>query len=306
MAPTRSAPAAAAPDPGPGPGTARRRAPEPRRRTRRRTRANPLAGFGAFIWLLVVGVPVYALLVATLQRSDRYLESGPLTPPGDPTLENYTKAIENGFLVFVGNTLLVTAGVVALVVVLAVPVGYAVVRARTRGTDALFRFFLLGLAIPAQAVIIPVYLIIRELGLYDTLPAIVLPTAAFALPVCVLILTGSMRDISDDLYEAMALDGAGQVRTFFRLVVPLSRSGISTVAVYAALQAWNNFLFPLILTQSREQRVITLGLFDFQGQYRVDIPGLLAAVVLSAVPIFVMYLIARRSLVNGLMGVGGK
>ncbi|GAB3458793.1 carbohydrate ABC transporter permease [Streptomonospora sediminis] len=271
-----------------------------------RHRPNLVAGLGAFCWLLVVGVPIYALLSATFQQSTEYRSAGPLALPADPTLDNYARAIDNGLAGFVLNTLVVTAGTVVLVVALAVTAGYAIVRTRTWMSDSFFRMFLLGLAIPNQAVIIPVYLIIVQMGLYDSLIAIMLPTAAFALPVCILILTGSMRDISDDLYEAMALDGAGAGRTFFQLVVPLSRSGISTVAVYAALQAWNGFLFPLILTQSQANRVITLGLFEFQGTYRVDIAGLLAAVVLATIPLFIVYLVARRSLVSGLMGVGGK
>ncbi|WP_150254171.1 carbohydrate ABC transporter permease [Nocardiopsis deserti] len=276
-----------------------------RRRPGRR-RPNVLAGLGALVWLAVVGVPLYALLVATVQRSENYTSEGPLTPPTDPTLGNYVKAIENGVLGFVLNTAIVTVAVVAIVLVLASMTGFAVVRSRTRWTTGVFRMFLVGLAIPSQAVIIPVYLIIIELGLYDTLTAIVLPTAAFALPVCVLILVGSMRDISEELYEAMALDGAGPVRTFLQLVVPMSRSGLSTIGVYAALQAWNGFLFPLILTQSADNRLITMGLFEFQGEYRVDVPGMLAAVVLATLPLFLVYLFARRSLVRGMMGVGGK
>lgn len=271
-----------------------------------RRRPNLLAGAGSLLWLAVVGVPLYALLVATFQRSENYTSEGPLAPPTDPTLRNYVAAIENGLLGFVLNTAIVTLAVVVIVVALSATAGYAVVRSRTRWTNGVFRAFLLGLAIPSQAVIIPVYLIIVEMGLYDSLTAIVLPTAAFALPVCMLILVGSMRDISEELYEAMALDGAGSVRTFVQLVVPLSRPGLSTVAVYSALQAWNGFLFPLILTQSQDKRLITMGLFEFQGEYRVDVPGLLTAVVLSTVPLFIVYLVARRSLVAGLMGVGGK
>nr|WP_221442626.1 carbohydrate ABC transporter permease [Nocardiopsis algeriensis] len=265
-----------------------------------------MGGLGAFLWLLVVAVPLYTLLIATVQRSENYTAEGPLALPSEPTLRNYVAAIDNGLLVFVGNTALVTLAVAVLVMVLSATTAFAVVRSRSRWTQNVFRVFLLGLAIPSQAVIIPVYLIIVNLGLYDSLTAIVLPTAAFALPVCVLILVGTMRDISEELYEAMALDGAGVARTFTQLVLPMSRSGLSTVGVYAALQAWNGFLFPLILTQSADKRVITMGLFEFQGEYRVDVPGLLTAVVLSTVPLFVVYLLARRSLVNGLMGVGGK
>jgi xylobiose transport system permease protein len=124
--------------------------------------------------------------------------------------------------------------------------------------------------------------------------------------VCALILTGVMRDITSDLYEAMAMDGASPWRVFFQLVVPLSKGGLSTIMVFSALQAWNGFLFPLVLTQSDSSKVITLGLFNFQTEHGVDIPGLLAAVVLSMLPIFIVYLFARRALVQGLMGVGGK
>jgi xylobiose transport system permease protein len=143
--------------------------------------------------------------------------------------------------------------------------------------------------------------------LYDTLAAIVLPTAAFSMPVCALILTGAMRDIPEELYEAMALDGAAPGRMLVQLVIPLSRGAIATAAMYAALlQAWNGLIFPLILTQSDSTRVLTLSLYNYIGQFRIDIPALLAAVVLSGVPIFAAYLLARRALVNSFVGLGGK
>ncbi|KAF4410228.1 ABC transporter permease [Streptomyces sp. Ru87] len=269
-------------------------------------RWNIPAGFGALIWLVVIGAPLYALVASTLRTRDDYLEKGALSIPGEPTLENYNKVLESSFFQYLVNTAIVTVASAAIVIVLSVTIGYTVVRTRTRMSQRFFQVFLLGLAIPAQAVIIPVYLIITKLNLYDSLLGIILPVSAFSLPVCVLILSGTMRDIDEEMYESMALDGAGPARILWQLVVPLSRSGISTVGVYAALQAWNNFLFPLILTQSQETKVLTLGLYDFVGQFRVDIPALLAAVVLSIVPIFVVYLFARRQLVNGLMGVGGK
>ncbi|MEW2517176.1 carbohydrate ABC transporter permease [Actinacidiphila alni] len=269
-------------------------------------RPNYLAGLGSLVWLFLIGLPLYVMLAATLQDRADYSANGPLAFPEHVTLHNYTQDFSNGFGHFFLNTLLVTLAVVAIVLLLVPPLSYAIVRSRGRITTGVFRLFLLGLAIPAQAVIVPMFYVISKAGLYDNLIGVILPTAAFSLPVCALILTGVMRDITPDLYEAMAMDGASPWRVFFQLVVPLSKGGLSTIMVFSALQAWNGFLFPLVLTQSDSSKVITLGLFNFQTEHGIDIPGLLAAVVLSMLPIFVVYLFARRALVQGLMGVGGK
>lgn len=271
-----------------------------------RRRPNYLAGLGSLVWLFVVGLPLYVMLAATLRSRSDYAEHGPLSFPHHVTLHNYTEDFSNGFGRYFLNTVLVTAAVVALVLLLVPPLSYAIVRSRGRTTTGVFRLFLLGLAIPAQAVIVPMFYVISQAGLYDNLAGVILPTAAFSLPVCALVLTGVMRDITPDLYEAMALDGATPARVFFQLVLPLSKGGLSTIVVFSALQAWNGFLFPLVLTQSDSTKVITLGLYNFQTEHGVDIPGLLAAVVLSMLPIFIVYLFARRALVQGLMGVGGK
>ncbi|WP_433573540.1 carbohydrate ABC transporter permease [Streptomyces sp. CA-251247] len=269
-------------------------------------RPNYLAGFGSLVWLFLVGLPLYVMLIATFQSRADYAANGPLAFPDNFTLDNYINDLNDGFAQYFLNTVIVTVAVVGIVLLLVPPLAYAIVRSQGRTTGAVFRLFLLGLAIPSQAVIVPVFYLISKAGLYDNLIGVILPTAAFAMPVCALILTGVMRDITPELYEAMTVDGASPWRTFFQLVVPLSRSGLSTIVVFSALQAWNGFLFPLVLTQSAETKVITMGLYDFQTEHGVDIPGLLAAVVLSMLPILLVYLFARRALVQGLMGVGGK
>ncbi|MFI0900933.1 carbohydrate ABC transporter permease [Streptomyces sp. NPDC020983] len=269
-------------------------------------RPNYLAGFGSLVWLVLIGLPLYVMLAATLQSRSDYSSNGPLSWPKHFTLDNYTQDFSNGFGHYFLNTVLVTAAVVAIVLVLIPPLSYAIVRSQGKATTGVFRLFLLGLAIPSQAVIVPMFYLITKAGLYDNLIGVILPTAAFSLPVCALVLTGVMREINSELYEAMAMDGASPTRTFFQLVVPLSKSGLSTIVVFSALQAWNGFLFPLVLTQTDPSKVITLGLFNFQTEHGIDVPGLLAAVVLSMLPIFIVYLFARRALVQGLMGVGGK
>ncbi|MEV0177828.1 carbohydrate ABC transporter permease [Streptomyces sp. NPDC050625] len=281
------------------------RPPAPRRRHWTR-RANPLAGVSTVIWLAVVIIPIYAMISASLTKQDEALGNNALKPPTDPTLDNYNTVLHNGFGHYLANTAIVAAAVVAIVLVLCVPLAYVAVRTRNVWSGSAFRLFLLGVAIPAQAVVVPLYLMIAKLNLYDSLLAIILPTAAFAMPVSMLILTGTLRDISEELYEAMALDGASTTRMLFQLVIPMTKGGISTVVIYSALQAWNGFLFPLIFTQSDGPRVLTLGLFNYVSQFGVNIPALLASVVLSGIPIFAVYLVARRALVGGLMGVGGK
>ncbi|MEO3787524.1 carbohydrate ABC transporter permease [Actinocorallia sp. B10E7] len=271
-----------------------------------RGRPNHLAGLGSLVWLAVVGLPLYVMLAASLQSRSDYSAGGPLSVPGRLTLQNYLDVFDGGFGRYFLNTLIVTVAVVAIVLLVVPPLAYAIVRSRGRATTVVFRLFLLGLAVPAQAVIVPMFYVISEAGLYDNLVGVILPTAAFSLPVCTLVLTGVMREIHTELYEAMAIDGASAGRMFFRLVLPLSKGGLSTITVFSALQAWNGFLFPLVLTQSAETKLITLGLYDFRTQHGVNVPGLLAAVVLSMLPILIVYLFARRALIQGLMGVGGK
>ena len=277
-----------------------------RGRAVRRSRPNLLAGVLAAGWLVVVAVPLYFLVSASLRTRAGYLADPPLAVPSDPTLESYTSVLEGGFARYLLNTVVVTAVTVALVVLLALPAAYAVARSESRLVQRGFSMLLVGLAIPAQAVIIPVYLIITQLRLYDSLTAIILPTAAFAMPVALLVLTNSLRDVPRELYEAQEVDGATPGRMLFTLVLPLARPALVTVSVFTALSAWNGFLFPLVLTQSESTRVLTLGLWNFQGQFGTNVPALLAAVTLSVVPIFAIYLVGRRFLIGGLTAGFGK
>jgi xylobiose transport system permease protein len=278
----------------------------PSRLRRAAVRANWAAGLAALAWLVFALTPIYLMVKDAVQTTDSYINAGPLSLPRHFTGHNFVDVFDRGFTRYLVNTAIVTVASAALTVLLAFPAAYAIVRSRSRLVSGVFRVFLAGLAIPAQATIIPVFLMITRMHLYDSLTAIVLPTVAFGLPLSVLVLASALRDVPRELYEAMTLDGSGSVRLLWSLALPLSRASITTVSVYSALNAWNGFLFPLILTQSDEQRVQTLGLYNFQGEFTSNVPGLMAAVLLSALPIFVVYLFARRWLIAGLAGVGGK
>jgi raffinose/stachyose/melibiose transport system permease protein len=149
-------------------------------------------------------------------------------------------------------------------------------------------------------VIIPVYLIIIRLHLYDTLLAIILPSIAFAIPLSVLVLSNFIRDVPKELFESMRMDGATEWGTLWRLALPLTRPALVTVTIYNGIGIWNGFLLPLVLTQSPDQRTIPLALVSFQGQFNVNVPAVLAAVTVTTLPIILLYAIGRRQLLSGL------
>ncbi len=265
-----------------------------------RTRPNVLGGLGGWLWLAITIVPIYYIVVTSLRPQSDYYSENPLSLPSAPSLDAYRQVLENDFLRYFGNSLVVTLVSVALILAVSLLASYVVVRSTRPAAQRLFRMFLLGIAIPIQATIIPVYYLIVRIGLYDTLLALILPSVAFAIPITVLILSNFLRDVPRELFEAMRVDGATEWGMLRHLAVPLTKPAIVTVGVYNALNVWNGFLFPLILTQSADTRVLPLSLWSFQGEFSVNIPAVLAAVVLSVLPILAAYIVGRRQLVSGL------
>lgn len=272
-----------------------------------RRRPNWLAGLGGIIWLAIVVIPIYWIVITSFKTQSTYFVENPLKPPSSPTLENYRLVIANDFAQYFLNSVTVTLGTILPAVFISFMAAYAIIR---RGTTRFMRsvnsLFLMGLAIPLQATIIPVYLIIIRLKLYDSLPAIILPSIAFAIPLSVLVLSNSIRDIPKELFDAMRVDGASEWGMLWRLAFPLGRPALVTVCIYNGLGVWNGFLLPLILTQSAEKRTLPLALATFQGQYSINVPAVLASVTLTALPIVVLYALGRRQLLSGLTAGFGK
>lgn len=294
-----------------GPATGRRGASRPPApaagRMARLARLNWVGGIAGWAWLVVAMLPIYWIVVSSFKTQATFFATNPLAPPGEWSLESYRLVLANDFVRYFTNSLVVTVGAIVPAVLISFMAAYAIVRGGSgrflRVTNSLF---LLGLAIPLQAVIIPVYLIIIRLRLYDTLTAMILPSVAFAIPLSVLVLGNFIRDVPRELFEAMRIDGCSEWGTMWRLAFPLTRPALVTVAIYNALGVWNNFLLPLILTQSPQRRTLPLALWTFQGQYGVNVPAVLASVVLTTAPILLFYAVGRRQLLSGLTAGFGK
>ena len=274
--------------------------------TRVKGRINYLGGLFGWIWLAIIILPIYYIVITSLKDQGAYFTSNPLSLPLPPTFTAYQQVVEADIGLYFLNSVIVTVGTVVPVVLFGFLAAYAIVRGRSRFLRLSRGLFLFGLAIPLQATIIPIYLIITRIKMYDTLGALILPSIAFGIPLTVLILSTFLRDVPRELFESMRMDGCTEWQMAWRLAFPLTRPAIVTVGIYTGLNVWNGFLFPLILTQSPDKRVMPLALWAFQGEYSVNIPAVLAAVVLSTLPILVLYVVGRRQLLSGLTAGFGK
>jgi raffinose/stachyose/melibiose transport system permease protein len=154
--------------------------------------------------------------------------------------------------------------------------------------------------IPVHTTLIPLYILVREWGWYDTLLALIGPYIAFSLPVSIFILTQFMQEIPRELEDAARIDGCSHFKMFWKIHFPLSTPAIATVAIYNFIQIWNEFVFVLVLTSSPENKTLPLGLRDFYGEFSVNVPGIMAALVLGTLPLLVAYFISQEKVVKGL------
>jgi raffinose/stachyose/melibiose transport system permease protein len=195
---------------------------------------------------------------------------------------------------------IVAGGATLISITISLLAAFAVVYRVSRPTGLIFSMFLVGFAVPIQALIIPLYVEILRTHLYNTLIGLILPLAAFSLPITVLILVNFLRDVPRELMNAMQIDGATPLQVLRLLVLPVTLPAVMTVAIFDFVTAWNNFLFPLILTQSSGNATLPLAVFNFEGTHFSNVPNIMACVAISAAPLLLLYLVGRKRMLVGL------
>jgi ABC-type glycerol-3-phosphate transport system permease component len=287
-------------------------------RQRRRARSEALSGIKGSskgfrvisfilgtIWLVIVLGPIYYMILASFRSGNQYFTANAWLPTGGLTLSSYSTMLHgSGIGTVLRNSAELAAGTIALVTVLSLGAAYRIVRRGSRYAAVSFRLILFGIAVPIQAIVIPLFFITTKIHIYDKLYGLTLVIAASLIPVAVLLMVNYVRLIPRELYDAMAVDGAGQWTTFTRLVFPMARPVLAVVSIYAGLGAWNNFLLPLILTQSNNDMVLPLGLYRFatNSEYGINVPVVMAFVFFTMVPILLLYIVLRRQFVKGIGG----
>jgi raffinose/stachyose/melibiose transport system permease protein len=258
-----------------------------------------------FIALLLVGTmlaPVVYIIIGGF-RTNSQITVDPAGWPNPWNLDNYLDIL--GGEVFwreVFNSTVVGLCTTAGVVALGLMASYVLARYRFRGRGAMYALFAAGLMFPLTVAITPLYILVRSLGLMNTLPGVILPQIGFGLPVTVIILVPFLRAIPDEIQEAASIDGCSRLGFFWRMVLPLSMPGVITVAILTFIQSWNGYLLPLFILNREETFTLPLGVQAFASQYSVDTAKVLAFTSLSMIPALLFFSLFQRRIVGGLTG----
>jgi ABC-type glycerol-3-phosphate transport system permease component len=220
--------------------------------------------------------------------------------PEAPTLQNYVTAFRPEFRTYFVNSVIVSGATVAITVTLGLLAAYSFTRARLALLTALMSLVVLAQMFPHAAIIIPIYRMMRGAQLLDTYAALIIAYVSVTLPVAIWLLRGFLEKMPVALEEAATIDGAGRLRVFLEIVVPLARPGIIATAVYVLIVTWQEFLFALSFTSTREMRTLPVGLNDFVGQYGIRYGELMASSVMVSVPVIAVFFLLQRYFVAGL------
>ncbi|MCH5674617.1 carbohydrate ABC transporter permease [Streptomyces gilvus] len=255
------------------------------------------------VLVLVGAVVVVPLLYAALSgfKSTDELSRNPFGLPEHWLTGNYTDILGSGdFWRLLGNSTLVAVATTVLVVAVSALAAFSFARFAFRGRELLFMFFTMGLMFPFAVAVLPLFLILRYLDLLDNPLGVILPQAAFGLPMTIIILRGFFRQIPGELEEAATLDGCSAFGFFWRVLLPMARPALGTVSVLAVVASWNNFMLPLLVFTDSKWWTLPLGVVQFQGQYSAEYARVFAYLVLAMVPALALYSVAERQLVGGL------
>ena len=258
--------------------------------------------FVALLLIAIMLVPVAYIILGGFRTNSEIT----VDPSGLPTawqFGNYFEVLASDvFWRQVGNSTIAAVATTFFVVLLGLMASYVIARYEFRGRAAMYALFAAGLMFPMTVAITPLYILVRTVGLMNTLPGVILPQIAFALPVTIIILVPFLRAIPRELQEAAAIDGASRLGFFWRIVIPLSMPGVITVGILAFIASWNGYLLPLFILNNADSFTLPLGVQAFASQYSVDTARVMAFTSLSMIPALVFFSLFERRIVGGLTG----
>ena len=275
----------------------------------RRSRAGRAAPFSnapvyviALALVAIVIVPIGYVVLGGF-RTTGQIAADPVGLPHPWVTENYVNVLTSGgFWRQVGNSTIIAAIATVLVVGVSALAAYPLSRFQFRGREAIYTIFTFGLLFPIAVAALPLYLLLRQLGLDETLLGVALPEAAFGIPITIIILRPFMRNVPPELEDAAAIDGCTSFGFLWRVLLPLSRPALLTVTILSVITSWNNYILPLLVLTDPNHWTLPLGAANYSTEHNADTAGVLAFTTLSMIPALVFFLFAERRIVGGLSG----
>jgi len=270
-----------------------------------RAKTQQIAGLSArYIVCVVVAIfmliPILTAFLGAVKTSAE-LNTKPFSLPTVWHWDNFTAVLSQSFFwQSITNSLIITISTVVLLLAVACPAAFVFARMSFPGREVIFNVILIGLLLPFAMAILPLYITLRNLQLLNTLWAVILPQAAFALPPTILILRNFFRAIPGELEDATYIDGGTPVDFFWRILLPLARPALAVIVMLNVVASWNNFLLPLIVLNDSNQWTIPLGIMQFQGEHSTEWALVMAYISLMMIPAIIFYLFAERHLIAGL------
>jgi raffinose/stachyose/melibiose transport system permease protein len=273
-----------------------------RPRTRGRDSTNPVVYFVALVLVALMLVPIGYIILGGFRTNSEIT----VDPAGFPTTwqgTNYLAVLTSDvFWREVANSAIAAIVTTFFVVALGLSASFVLARYRFRARGAMYALFAAGLMFPIAVAITPLYILVRNLGLANSLAGVIVPQIAFSLPVTVIILVPFLQAIPNELQEAAAIDGCSRLGFFWRMVIPLSKPGVITVGILAFIASWNSYILPLFILNNEAAYTLPLGVQAFASQYAVDTAKVLAFTSLSMIPALVFFSLFERRIVGGLTG----
>ena len=260
-----------------------------------------IAGFFAVIWLILTLTPFFFMIMNSFRKQFDMLQQGVFHLPDPWYFQNYVEVVTHGFFGYFFRSVIVVAISLVLMLIISSFAAYPLSRMKFKLNGFIYATIVAMMSVPMHVTLIPIFKLTTSVGLYDSLWSLIGPYVAFALPMSVFILTAFMKTIPREVEESAEIDGCNRYQNFFMMILPLSKSGLSTLAIYNGVSMWNEFAFANTFLISPGNKTLPLALGQFKGEHSLNIPINMAVLTLSVLPMIILFIIFQDKLVKGMM-----
>lgn len=262
-----------------------------------------------YLFLIVIGLvfvlPIIWIFISSLKSSSELFSWPPSLVPQKITFDNYINVFNKGnFAIYFKNSTIVTTIATILTLLFNSMAGYALAKFKFKGNNLIFFLFIATLMIPLEVIMVPIFIVLRTMGLYNTLWGIIIPPAAT--PTGVFLIRQYMTTIPDEVIESARIDGASEWRIFSMIILPLAKPVLTALTIFSVMWRWNDFLWPFVVLSSEKRYTIQVAIANFVGQFSVDWNSLLAMNIVAMIPVLLVFIFFQRYFVKGIAMSGMK